>query len=431
MRHPFKTLGLLVLASAGCDRLQDDPIFAYGRAELRDGSPAAGATLTYERAKVVDPPNTGGPWVYPKPDFTPYGTATTEASGDYFLEMRYGDVQAVEPLHPEYPTPYRYRVSLQEEDGSGTFVSFLFFDDVELPLLRTWDSRLTLTPGPEGHVVSFAPAPPAPEVPVTGEPGNIATEEGDLVPVPATTPDAVLLVTSGGQPLYRWWGATSPWTASPYILEDFASPEVQLRAMSFGEWWFFPVGAPDSYMTFRQEWRTAPQPLPAGTLRPVSRGVTCEPIPQEGPCPWTDGRLESLQVRSATQSAQWLTLTLPEPTRLRHAVVRGMSGTTGSFFILEGSLDGEQWSRLALSPLLISQSVSDRMMTVRMFADRTQWDSPFDGGLTLSESLLYGESALADVGPVRYVRLSGTSFANGNNGIWRSLNMLSEVSLFE
>ncbi|QSQ18887.1 hypothetical protein JY651_26390 [Pyxidicoccus parkwayensis] len=430
MRHPFQTLGLLVLVCAGCDRLQEDPIFAYGLAQQRDGAPLAGATLSYERAKVEKRPNNGGsPRDYPHPMFTLYGTTTTEGTGDYFLEMRYGDVQAVDPSYPGATIPYRYRVSLLEEDGAGTFVSFVFQDDVELPLLKTWDARLTATPGPDGFVVSFAEAPPTPEVPVTGELANVTTPENAVVPGPPSVPDPVLILTSGGQPLFRAWGATSPWTVSPYVLEDFASPELQLRALSIGEWTFFPTGALHSTLDFRQEWRTGVLPLPAGNLRPISRGIPCEPAPEPGgPCPWTDGRLEPVPVKTPLE-VPWLILTLPEPTRLRHAVVRGMGGSYLYYFILEGSLDGEQWSRMALAPLLMSEDPVD--WGRQPFTDQTQWDSPFDGGLTRYDSRLFGESALEDVGPVRYVRLTGTSYADGNNGVGRFIYQLAEVSLFE
>jgi hypothetical protein len=286
-----------------------------------------------------------------------------------------------------------------------------------------------VTPGPEGQVVSFAPAPPAPQVPVTGEEPHPSTEDGDLIVAPPSTPEPVLTVTSGDQVLFRWWGATSPWTASPYMLEDFPNPEVQLRAVSFGEWWFFPTGAAHSYMTFRQEWRTAHVPLPAANLRPVSRGAPCEPSPP-GPCPWTDGKLEPVQVRQGPIGPNWLKLTLPEPTRLRHAVVRGMTGASGTWFVLEGSVDGEQWVRLALAPLKVPEDIRGMYGFWRNHADRTQWDSPFDGEFAVMAPS-FGESPLEDVGPVRYVRLSETSFFNGSNGVPRSISRVAEVSLFE
>ncbi|MBZ4422314.1 hypothetical protein [Myxococcus sp. RHSTA-1-4] len=433
MRHPFQTLAMLAVLSSGCDRLQDDPIFAYGRAEFSDGSPMVGVTLSHDRAKVVEPGSNGGPAIpWQPPVFTPYGTATTEDSGDYFLEMRYGDVQAVDPNSPlpNATQPYRFRVSRLEEDGSGTFVSFLFRDDVELPALRHWDSRLRVDPGSGGPVVSFAPAPPTPQVPVTGEEVHTTNEAGEEVPVSPTEPEVVLQVLSGGQTVFRWWGATSPWTASPYVLEDFASPEVKLRAMSLGVWLFYPLGALHSELDFRVEWRTPSLPLPAGNLRPVSRGVSCTPSPA-GACPWTDGRLEQVPLSTTTSGVPWLTLTLSEPRVLRHAVVRGMGGVEGGAFRLEGSLDGEQWALMAVSPLLLSDSNLDHVGLIPRFEEATQWDSPFDGPLRKKDGSHFGEAALAEVGPVRYVRLTGTSFANGNNGVERFISRLAEVSLFE
>lgn len=437
MRHPLKkTLGLLaVLASTGCERLQDDPIFAYGRAELRDGAPLAGATLSFDRAKVVEPATNGGPPLpYPKPVWTPYGTATTDAAGEFFLEMRYGDVLAVDPQAiGNAKQPYRFRLSRLEEDGSGTFVSFLFADDVELPILRPWDTRLRVEPTSEGHVVSFSPPPPTPEVPVTGELANTATEDGDLVPHPPLAPEAVLHVTSGGQSVFRWWGAVSPWTASPYILEDFASPELQLRAMTLGSWNFFPLGAARSYLDFRMEWRTAPLALPVGSLRPVSRGAPCDRAPEGAACPWTDGRLEPVQLGPQTLPSpfSWLTITLPEPKRLRHAVVRGMSGTRAEAFVVEGSLDGEQWSPMAFSPMLTTDTTIDDYGHTYRFDEMTQGDSPFDGAFYKLGLPVFGESPLADVGPVRYVRVAGTSFSHGDNGRPRTIHTLAEFSVFE
>ncbi|MFP2924119.1 hypothetical protein ACLESO_02660 [Pyxidicoccus sp. 3LG] len=429
MRRPFLSLGLFAILSAGCDRLDTDPIFAYGRASNRDGTPLAGATLVYERARQVEPTYGVPPLVFPVPEFQPYGTATTEASGDFFLEMRFGDVQALQPEEPEWNRqPYRYRVSRLEEDGAGTFVSFLFYDDVELPELRPWDARLTVAPGAGGHVVSFEPAPPPAQVPVTGEDMNTLHMEvgGEQVPLSPMAPEPVLLVTSGGKTVYRWWGAASPWTASPYILEDFASPEVQLRAMAVGEWLFRPLAAAHSYLDFRVEWRTGHQPLPAGSLRPVSRGASCSPLPAGATeCPWTDGKLEQV-----TGVAGGVKVMLPEPRRLRHAVVRGMGGVHGHSFRLEGSLDGEQWSLLAESPLLVSE---EQLFTAHglQFDERTQWDSPFDGPLDRGLEGHFGEAPLADVGPVRFVRLFSADYTNGNNGYPRPVSTLSELSLFE
>ena len=432
MRHPFRTTVALAMLCTACERLQDDPIFAYGRAEQRDGSPLAGATLSYERARVVYPSSSGGPpEPFPEPEWKSYGAATTEASGDYFLEMRYGDVLEPDPNAPipDATSAYRFRVSHREEDGAATFVSFLFVDDVELPTLRVWDSHLALEQTPGGTAVSFRPPPPAPEVPVTGDISNTTTVDGEVVPFDPSEPAAVLLVTSGGKPVFRWWDAPSPWTANPYVMEDFEAPEVGLRAFSLGEWWFYPLGAVRSYLEFRQEWRTPVLPLPPGGLRPVSRGTVCVPAP-EGACPWTDGKLDV--VPRGNGAASPLTVTLPEPVRLRHAVVRGMSADAGDRFRLEGSADGETWSVLAISPLRVSENAAYlSLLGRRRFADMTRHDSPFDGPLYEFDGMGFGEAPLEDVGPVRYVRLFRANYARGNTGVPQGFSALAEVSLFE
>jgi hypothetical protein len=125
-----------------------------------------------------------------------------------------------------------------------------------------------------------------------------------------------------------------------------------------------------------------------------------------------------------------LTVTLSEPRRLRHAVVRGMSGIHGDHFKLEGSLDGEQWLLLAQSPLLITEAQPVTAYRLH-FDERTQWDSPFDGPLDQRIGGHFGEAPLVDVGPVRFVRMTAVTYARGNNGTRTGFISLSELSLFE
>ncbi|RKI25504.1 hypothetical protein D7Y27_42260, partial [Corallococcus sp. AB004] len=126
MRRALVTsLGLLAFTTAGCDRYPEDPIFAYGRALHRDGTPRSGETLTLERLE--------------DDVFTPLTTATTEASGDFTLEMLSGDAVREEDY---YRRSNRLRLALPlDADGSGTFLSFTLQDDVELPTLKPWDAR--------------------------------------------------------------------------------------------------------------------------------------------------------------------------------------------------------------------------------------------------------------------------------------------------
>ncbi|NOK39641.1 hypothetical protein D7W79_42675, partial [Corallococcus exercitus] len=126
MRRALVTsLGLLALTSTGCERYPEDPIFAYGRSLHRDGTPRAGETMTLER---LDDDR-----------YTPLATATTEASGDFTLEMLRGD--AVRDAD-SYGSRNELRLALPlEADGSGTFLSFSMQDDVELPTLKPWDAH--------------------------------------------------------------------------------------------------------------------------------------------------------------------------------------------------------------------------------------------------------------------------------------------------
>ncbi|MFY2561647.1 hypothetical protein ACN469_28870, partial [Corallococcus terminator] len=209
MRHP-SCLGLffLLLLSSGCDRLQDEPVFVYGRLERRDGTPVSGGVLPYARTLHKGPKGETN-LVYELPDFSPYGEATTEASGDFFLEMRYGDVESV--ITPNLGLqPYRFRTSWRDEVGAAVFASFVFNDDVELPTLRIWDSQLAVTPHAEGAVVTFGAPPPTPEEPLNGEYVPDVGPDGNFIPLLPSMPEAALFIESGGQPLFRVWLPSSP-----------------------------------------------------------------------------------------------------------------------------------------------------------------------------------------------------------------------------
>ena len=113
MRHP-SCLGLFVLLLAsGCERMQDESVFVYGRLERRDGTPVSGGVLPYARTKH-EVPMGEGPYVFAPPDFRDYAEASTEASGDFFLEMRYGDVESVNTPNA-WLQPYRFRASWRDE----------------------------------------------------------------------------------------------------------------------------------------------------------------------------------------------------------------------------------------------------------------------------------------------------------------------------
>ncbi|NVJ24148.1 MULTISPECIES: hypothetical protein [Myxococcus] len=430
MRHP-SCLGLFfLLLSSGCERMQDESVFVYGRVERRDGTPVSGGVVPYARTRH-EVPMGEGPYVFEPSVFQAYAESSTEQSGDFFLEMRYGDVESVNTPN-SWLQPYRFRASWRDEAGAAVFASFTFHDDVELPPLRIWDSQLAVTPHPQGASVTFGAAPPLPEPPITGEYAQTSDVNQQIVIDYPTTPEAALFVLNGGQPLFRAWIPTSPWTASRYVLEDFPQPTVRLRAASVGEFWFYPLGGKYSELWFRMEWRTEELPLAPGGLVPVSRGAACQPSPATG-CPWTDGRLDA--VSFGGKPVESLVVTLPEPKKLRHVVVRGAEGGTFTGFLLEGSEDAEQWTQLALLRIAPADYTLPPQLAGprRFFEEMTQWDSPFDGRLSLIKGPHFLDAPVTEEArPVRHVRLRAVGFNFVGAPVpGATMGGLSELSLFE
>ncbi|MFB1483424.1 hypothetical protein [Corallococcus sp. RDP092CA] len=429
MRRALVTsLALVASAVTGCDRYPEDPIFAYGRALRRDGAPRSGEPLTLER--LVDAQEGA---------FEPFGAVTPEASGDFTLEVLYGDA-VVETSNSSNRSRFRLSLPL-DADGSGTSLAFSFQDDVELPTLKPWDAHPVVSIGEEGPSVAFPPAPPAPPVPETGDTLELLDgESGQFIPILPTSPEPLLWVTSGDALLWRETGTASPWTPSPYVLEDFASPRVQLRAASVGSWLFSPLGGESGSVEFRQEWRTGAAPLPAGALRPLSRGATCVPSFPDV-CPWTDGQLTPVDFfeKETDPRAYSVVITLPQPGVPRRAVVRGLSylwGTGGrDWLVLEGSADGEQWQALArvsvrdLGPLERDLYVSQ----LDYYIEPPGGDSPYgDGPLPLgTRAPVFRDVPLSSAGPVRFVRMSVESLTYDGTSPPAEFYSLSELSIFE
>ncbi|NTX17260.1 hypothetical protein HUA74_32830 [Myxococcus sp. CA051A] len=430
MRHPSCLGFFVLLLSSGCERLQDEPVFVYGRLERRDGTPVSGGVVPYART-LHEVPMGEGPYVYEPPDFTPYAESTTEPSGDFFLEMRYGDVESVNTPNP-WLQPYRFRASWRDETGAAVSTSFTFHDDVELPTLRIWDSQLAVTTGAEGASVTFASAPAVPVPPLTGEYAMTSDENQTVIPALPTTPEAMLFMLNGAQPLFRALIPTSPWAASRYVLEDFPQPTVMLRAVSVGEFWFFPLGGKYTELWFRMDWRTEEVPLAPGGLVPASRGATCQPSPSAG-CPWTDGRLDPVSLGS--KPVESLVVTLPEPRKPRHVVVRGAEGGNFSGFVLEGSEDAEQWTQLAVLHNVPERYIPPPRLSPpwRGFEEMTRWDSPFDGQLSFIKGPHFLDAPVTqDAGPVRHVRLRAVGFNHAGDPMpGATMATLAELSLFE
>jgi hypothetical protein len=432
---PLLSLSLL---AAGC-RNPEDPVFIFGRAQKADGSPLGGLALGLERGPALH-------WSddfegMPPREYLPYGEAiTTEADGDFTLEALAGDLQAQEDFsYVSYPL----RVVLPLQDGQGVFVTFDNMygsqGDVELPPLRPWDARLSVDVGAQGPRLSFA-APPSVELPPSATPLRVGVSTGgdeyEPVDLSGLPPEPLLSLSSGGERL--WWlrGTRDAWTPSPYVLEDFASPQAQLRALSLGQWYFSPLAALSGFLSFRLEWRTAPVPVPAGTLRPVSRGASCEPAPP-GACPWTDGRLARVALPDTPEESAPppLVITLDTPTRLRRAVLRGLEygfiSLDAKTLLVEGSVDGVSWTLLGeqrvqdvLAPRqeslrFLYQDIERPLLSVNPYGD-----PPLD---RFGEEPLYADVPLRDTEPVRQVRVRVRLDDGGRDS---PLIALAEMSLF-
>lgn len=427
MRRTLVTsLALMASAVTGCDRYAEDPVFAYGRALHRDGSPRSGETLPLERV----PPN--------EEVFQPFGTVVPDASGDFILELLYGDVVSETDFSSSRSL---FRMSLPlEADGSGASLAFSFRDDVELPELKPWDAHPVVSVGEQGPSVAFPPAPPAPPLPVTADTLELFTMDGTVIPILPSTPEPLLWVTSGGELLWRQPGTTSPWTPSPEVMEDFASPRVQLRAASGGTWLFSPLGGQSSSVDFRLEWRTGAEPLPAGTLRPVSRGAACEPSFPDV-CPWTDGLLTPVDFfeKETDPRVHSVVITLPQPTLPRRAVVRGLQYLRGyggkDSLVVEGSTDGERWQSLARVVLRDLNATEQSLYDAQtgFYNEPTGGASAYgDGPLLLGRyERVFQDVPLSSTEPVRFVRFSVESLTYDGTSPPAELWTLSELSVFE
>lgn len=444
MRRDLRPLSLLVLLAAGCERMPEDPVFAYGRLLRVDGSPHEGAVLRVERAVHGGFQDYTKPPIQPSKDFSPYSEGRSEAEGDFTLAFLAGEVFDENRQSYTY-TQYRFRAYTPlEDDGSGMFVSFHFRDDVELPVMQPWRAGLAVSDGPEGPALSFAAPLPAPESPPSADLPTYYLEDGQEYTVAPTAPEPVVQLHAGGGLVWQQQGVASPWVASPYVLEDFTSVEGQVRAVSAGTWYFQPLASNGSNMSFRLEWRSPRLPVPGGALRPVSRGAACSPMPEDvsGPCPYTDGRLEAVETRrhdpvneAGDLGVDSLTFTLAAPVLPRRAVVRGLETTLAYLprlrLVLEGSADGATWAPLADHPVAQFELNDLQRATYGFSLTGTEWDSPWDGPLDVYNAPLWLEVPLTGSTPVRHVRLrvkaDGVQQYQPPERIWG----LTELSLFE
>lgn len=437
MRRSFRHLiPLAALLAAGCDLYPEDPLFAYGQVLRADGTPVSGATLSFERAlthrevasNAVSPPA-----------FSPHATTTTRAEGAYTLELLAGAVSERVRVGEYYDwRSYRFRLVSPVEEGRAAILSFeLGGGDVELPPLRPWVADLAVGEGSGGTLsVSFAPVPQRPEPPPTGRwQSTTNPDTGEQTPIEATTPVPLVQLLQDGTVLWQEEAAGSPWTASPWLREDFEELEVMVRAQTVGNWDFEPLGGRRSSVGYRLEWRSERLPMPGAGLRPVSRGASCEPLPAGATaCPWTDGQLASVKFPPVS-TEKWpeeLRLTLAAPARPSRIVVRGLAA--GLFLrpakklFIEGSEDGERWVSLGE---LVRPSLGQADWAGFRAYREVHWaaDNPMDPELQVDTAQnLYLEGPLRTEVAVRHVRLRGLPL-EGNRPV--EFKALREVSLFE
>lgn len=421
-------LVLLGLCGTSCEPYPDSPVFFYGLALRGDGAPFRQTELTLEGGRGG---NTVGPL-----DFTPYGTATTHDNGAFALEILAGDI--LSPMDGEdtrlRPTfRERFRVATPVENGRAAFLSFTLATgggDSELPVMRTWDANLASGEEPTGRVLTFAPPPPAPapppgvvaEDPVPAQEGDVSGgEEDPIVPVPT-------LQLHGREGLvWQEHAVTSPRLLSPWLIEDQAAVEAQVRVVSAGAWNRYPLTNPESWLRFRLEWRSERLPLPAGTLRPVSRGAACHPA-LDAPCPFTDGLLAEKQPSELWPNDRpvgtplLVGVSLPATARLSRVVIRNLV-TFGQELVIEGSEDGEQWTELARRTL---SEQEEGTRSSRVFRNDSEADSPWDPPLRMSNAYFL-DIPLPGTPAARHVRLvprfQGTAVV--------AVASLAELSLFE
>lgn len=447
MRASSWALPLLVLAATGCERLPEDPVFIYGQVRHGDGSPAGRTPLRVERALDERNPFSDDPsdWETRTWRYAPYSEGTTEAAGSFTLEALAGDLTAERYYEDGFYAFLQHRFRLYPplgEDGNGVFADFFFQDDVELPPMQHWATDFTVSDGPEGPTLSFTPVPPPLEVPPSATLPRGHDGERETDPIPPSPPEPVVQLHGGDGLVWQQVRAASPWVPTPYMLEDFSGVEGQVRAASLGRFTFEPLGAQYSDLSFRMEWRGPRVALPAGGLRPVSRGTPCSPAPVDGPCPYTDGKLAAVDTHpGSTQpgpnnpqgfGVEAMTFSLDAPTRIRRVVVRGLETTLNydkrMQVVLEGSADGGTWSPLGSHLFVNYEESTQQMLTYQGSLADSETDSPFDGPLALFPPHVFLDAPLVGETPVRYVRLRVTSEDGGLRG---RLVKLAEVSLFE
>ena len=186
---------------------------------------------------------------------------------------------------------------------------------VEIPKLQLWNGKLAVTESGAGAQISFDP---------------IDATHG-------ITADEDVVVSNESGTAWRVADATSPVVLSDLILEDFGGLKVQASAHH---------EVKGSGTTFKVHQLSDTAVIAAKAKVPVSRGTDCQFGAKvfDGNCPYTDGKLTDVVDGSAAD----LRIDLPTATKLKTAVVRGLTYNLGAKIVFEGSVDGGvNWTKLA------------------------------------------------------------------------------------
>ncbi|MBZ4422671.1 hypothetical protein [Myxococcus sp. RHSTA-1-4] len=324
MRVRLSRLLPLCVALGGCAMEPDDPIYLSGTALEADGTPWRGGPLSLMRPRKVNiRVNEYGGEVWDT-RYEPWAEVTPGEDGLFLHRLNARDTGAdrLDRPHP-WASLNLFQLHLPpREEGARDFLEFELIRDADVPPLRAWDSHVRAQEEAGGVRLSWNPVVPTADIP---EPEYFVRLRGE-------TGLAWRVVASSGEPWLR-----------PEMLEDFTDGFAHVQSFSRGaRVWF------TSTLYYSAVSEAPPLPLPFAGPVPASRGAACAVVETRPitPCPFTDGRLEPVQVPfSGSSLAQDLFILLREPVRPRRVLLRGLdtSSHAGEVLHVEGSVDGKTW----------------------------------------------------------------------------------------
>lgn len=299
MKRVAAAVAVGVLGLGGCVESALDPdakVALTGSALDEDKSPLANAELVMRRSANSQCLFT-----------SEFARLQTDAAGAYQKELTGAETQKDEIARC-------FEVWLPDgAGGAKTWAEFLVqVEQVSVPTVQRWKGALAAQATNTGAEVSFT---------------DLSQSHG-LSGLAFTAS-----VTSEGLEIWSTGGVASPVALSDEVLEDFASPVAALRTRSEKK---------GSGTTFTLHYTSDQVSVPTRKKVPVSRGASCTYPSAPSACPLTDGKLAGAGIPS---DATEVRISLASPKVIRKVVLRGFSGPTE--LVLQGSLDGSAWTKLA------------------------------------------------------------------------------------